>query len=100
MAIIIEEEKSKSGLVRIIGWVVVFIVFIVAIYYIFFVTPQLVIIEPSGSLSTIEPIVENPVNPDSVLKSAAFQALQQPTVPMVPTSTGGTGSRSNPFIAP
>lgn len=100
MAIIIEEEKSRSNIVRIIGWMVILGIVIASIYYVFFAAPELVIITPSGNLNAIAPIVQGSLNPDSVLKSPAFQALNAPPVPPVSTSSFVSGGRANPFIAP
>ena len=101
MAIIIEEEKNRSGLFRMIGWLVAFCIVAASIYYIFFAAPQLAIIEPSGNLTAIAPILDNHIDPNQILQSPAFQALKPSPVPEVPTSTGTTGgARTNPFIAP
>ncbi|HVM76729.1 MAG TPA: hypothetical protein VMU07_01080 [Candidatus Paceibacterota bacterium] len=101
MAIVIEEEKSRSNIVRIIGWLVILGVVGAAIYYIFFAQPQLAIIAPAGNLNAVAPIVESNIDPNQVLGSDAFKALKAAPVPPVPTSTGNSPSgRPNPFIAP
>lgn len=101
MAIIIEEEKNRSGILRILGWIVILCLVIAAIYYVFFAAPQLVIIAPSGNLSTITPIVQSDLSPTTVLNSPAFRALNPaPPSAVVSTSTNSPGGRPNPFIAP
>lgn len=100
MAIIIEEEKNRSNLVRILGWAIITIVIFGAIYYVFFAAPQLVVIVPSGNLGAIEPIVQGNLNASQVLTSPAFKALQPGTIPPVSTSTDSAGGRPNPFVSP
>jgi len=100
MAIVVEEERNNTnGLIRIIGWIVVFVVLAMSAYYIFFAAPELVVITPTGALSNIAPIVQVNLNPETVIKSSAFQALQPSSV-SVTTSTGAPAGRPNPFIAP
>jgi len=98
MAIIIEEEKDRSNLTRLIGWLAIFVIIIAAIYYVFFAAPQLVIIAPSDSISTIEPIANQTINASDILDSPAFKALAPSTIPPVATTT--TGGRLDPFITP
>jgi hypothetical protein len=98
MAIVIEEEKSKSHLASLLGWLIILGIIVAAVYYVFFAAPELVIITPSGNLSAIAPIVQNNLQPSDVLQSPAFKLLKPPPGSVqVSTSTGG---RPNPFIAP
>ncbi len=100
MAIIIEEERKKSNLTGLIGWLIIFVIIIVAIYYVFFAAPQLVIITPTDTISTIAPIAQASLNANQILQSPAFKALNPASVITVSTSTGLSGGRPNPFIAP
>lgn len=98
MAIIIEEEKNRSNLTRLVGWLVIFVIIIVAIYYVFFAEPQLVIITPSDNISIITPIAQTSLSASDITGSPAFKALTPSVIPVVSTST--TGGRANPFVSP
>jgi predicted transcriptional regulator len=99
MAIIIEEEKKKSHIFTVAGWLAFLAVAAVAVYYIFFSSPQAALLPSSGGLSAIAPLTQSAVQPQSVENSAALQALH--TTITAPTSTGPTPKmRPNPFLAP
>lgn len=98
MAIIIEEERKRSNFAGIIGWLVIFVIVLVAIYYVFFAAPEIVIITPSDTISTIAPIAQQSIDVGSVVGSQIFKTLVPSSIPAVSTSTAG--GRPNPFIAP
>lgn len=99
MAIIVEEGEKKTNLFGIIGWLVFLGIAGAAVYYVFFAQPQLVVIPSTGSLSTITPITQTALQPNTVMQSAAFEALTS-TIPL-PTPQGPVAvGRPNPFIAP
>jgi predicted permease len=99
MAIVIEEEKKSSNALAFLGWIVVIAVIIAAIYYIFFVEPPTAVIAPTGTLQNIGSLPATEVNPQDVINSDEFQALQQYIAE--PTSTGPAPvGRPNPFVAP
>lgn len=87
-------------LVRLGGWIVVFIVLIVAAYYLFFQSPPLVPVAPPSSFTSIAPITGFSLQPEDVLNSPAFQALKVP--PFALPTPGGPASvgRTNPFLSP
>ena len=100
MAIIIEEDKKKSNIVAILGWLAVIGVLGAGVYYLFFAAPEFVVITPPTNLQYIAPISQVSLSPDDVLKSASFQLLKPPSFPL-PTPQGPTAvGRTNPFIAP
>jgi hypothetical protein len=99
MAIIVEEEKKRSNLLGIAGWVVFLGIALASIYYIFFTAPALVPIEASGSLSIIAPIVTANIDPQSVVNGTQFKSLQSTITVPTPQSPNSVG-RSDPFIAP
>ena len=100
MAIIVEEDKNKVNVVRLLGWVAIFIVIGISVYYVFFAAPDLVTITPPPGFATIEPISQVSLQPSDVLNNATFQSLQQPTFAL-PTPSGPAGvGRSNPFVSP
>lgn len=99
MAIIVEEGRKRTNLLGIAGWVVFLGILAVAAYYIFFVSPELVPIAATGSLSTIAPIANVNLNPQTIVGSAQFQSLQSNIALPTPQSPNGVG-RPNPFIAP
>lgn len=99
MAIIVEEGEKKMNIFPILGWIVFLGIVIAAAYYVFFAQPELVIIPSTGNLSTIAPITQLALHPDTVTQSPAFTSLHStvtlPT-PQGPVSVG----RVDPFVAP
>jgi hypothetical protein len=99
MAIVVEEGEKKTNILGIMGWLVFLGIAAAAVYYVFFAQPELVTISSSGSLSTIAPITQVSLQPDAVMKDAAFQALK--TTISLPTAQGPASvGRTNPFVAP
>jgi len=99
MAIVIEEEKSKSNIMGILGLIVFFAVIAGAIYYVFFAAPESVVITPPANLSVITPLSKITLHPEDVTNSQLFQSLKQ----YVPSSAAPSSSaigRANPFVAP
>jgi len=100
MAIVVEEEKNKVNVVRLLGWVVVVVVILAAAYYIFFASPELVTVSPPTGFQNITPISQAVIQPQTVLGSPAFSALQSPPFPL-PTPQGPAAvGRTDPFLAP
>ena len=100
MAIIVEEEKSSIGLVRVAGWAVFVIVVCVATYYIFFAAPETVIIPPPADFQAISSVAQFTLQPTDVLQNPTFQTLKAPSFPL-PTPTGPAAlGRPNPFVLP
>ena len=99
MAIIVDEEEKKSNLFSVVGWLALFIIVGVAIYYVFFAQPQLVSIPAAGNLNTIAPIAQISLHPDTIVQSPAFQALKSTITVPVPNGPASVG-RTNPFLAP
>ena len=98
MAIIIEEDRRRSNFAGLIGWFVIAVIIVVAIYYVFIAAPEVVIITPNDAVNQIAPIAQDSIDVGSVVGSPAFKALVPSSIPVVPTST--SGGRPNPFIAP
>jgi len=97
MAIIVNEEKSRTNLISLLGWLGILAAVGAAVYYIFFAAPELVIIAPSGNLGAIAPIASITIHPEDVINSPAFQALQAQIPP--PSATGpALIGRTNPFL--
>lgn len=98
MAIIVEEERSKVNIVRLLGWLGVIVVIGVSIYYIFFVTPELVVLPQPPSLTTITPLSTISLHPESVLNSPGYTSLKTPGFAL-PDGHAPAG-RPNPFVSP
>jgi hypothetical protein len=99
MAIIVEEEKKKTNILGIAGWVVFIGLVLAVIYYIFFASPTLVVIPASGAISTIAPIANANLNPQGIVSSTQFESLQSNITLPTPESPASVG-RANPFITP
>ena len=99
MAIIIGQNEKKSNLFSIIGWIIFLAIAGAAVYYVFFAQPELVAIPAAGRLGTIATITQISLHPDTVVQSAAFEALIS-TIPLPATSSPALVGRPDPFIAP
>ena len=99
MAIIVEEGRKKTNLLGIAGWIVFLGILGASIYYIFFTNPELVVLPASGTLSTIAPIANIKLDPQSIVGGSQFQSLQSTIA--LPTPQGPTlVGRADPFIHP
>ncbi len=76
MAIVVEEEQSRTDIVRLLGWLTVLCIIGAAVYYIFFAAPELVVIPTPTGFNTITPLAQMTIHPEDVLNSAAFQTLK------------------------
>jgi len=99
MAILVEEEKKSSGVLALLGWLVVIGIIFASVYYVFFVVPPSAVILPTGNLKNISSVSQLNVNPQDVLGSGEFQSLKQYVAPPVATGPAAVG-RPNPFLAP
>jgi hypothetical protein len=99
MAIIVDEGEKKTNIFGIIGWLVFLCIAGVAVYYVFFVQPQLVVIPSAGNLSAIAPITQVSLQPNAVIQNPAFQALTD-TIPLPSPQGPAPVGRTNPFISP
>lgn len=99
MAIIVEEERSRTTITPILGWIVTLSIVGFAAYYIFFAVPESVTFSPPTNFQNIEPITQIGVNPNTVLQSPMFQSLKQYIAEPTGTAPAHVG-RPNPFIAP
>lgn len=95
MAIVVEEEAKKSGgLGGVIMWGAIFVILGVAIYYIFFKRPDLVEVHTPANFESTVQLSRIKLNPDAVVNSAQFKALQTYASPLAPQTAG----RQNPFL--
>ena len=100
MAIIVEEGEKKGGnILGIVGWLVFLGVAAAAAYYVFFAQPSLVVIPSNGSLSTIAPITQLALHPETVIQNPAFQALHSSVTLPTPQGPVPVG-RTDPFVTP
>ncbi len=100
MAIVIEEEKKNGLELMRVAWFVAFIAIVgIAVYYIFFAAPELVVVPPPQGFSAAVPTGLN-IQPQDVLGSPAFQALKVPQFPLPSASGPVSVGRQNPFVAP
>lgn len=94
MAIVIEEEhKSSQGFTGLIIWGLIFVIVCVAVYYVFFKRPDLVE-QATPSLTNTEALSRINLQPDEVINSASFQALNSYVQSLEPQA----GGRRNPFL--
>jgi len=99
MAIIIEEDKNKSNIMGIAGWVAFVAIILFAVYYVFFAPAESVIVVPPANLTSITPISEITLYPQDVANNKTFQSLQQYVSSSSVQSPAAVG-RTNPFIQP
>jgi len=96
MAIIVEEEKNRINIARILIWLTVLMILGAVVYYIFFTQPQLVNVVAPTAFDNIDPLADVDLNPQEVVDNPVFKALERHITPPVPENAG----RSNPFVAP
>jgi hypothetical protein len=97
MAIIVEEEKNRSNLASMLGWVIIAVIVIIAAYYLFIAQPETGPVTPPSSFNSIVSINQINFDPTTIVQSPEFQALKQYV--SEPTSTGpATVGRTNPFL--
>lgn len=99
MAIVIEEEKSRTNVMSTAGWLVFFAIIIIAIYYVFFAPAESVIVVPPANLISITPITQITLTPQDVTNSQLFQSLRQYVSSSTSQSPAAVG-RANPLIPP
>lgn len=81
------------------GWLVFLVVLAAAIYFMFFAPAPDVTLPAAGGLSAVAPLVQSPVQPQTVEADPVLAGLHT-TVP-APTSTGPAALvRPNPFLVP
>jgi len=101
MAIIVDEEKKPTHIFAIASWLGFLIVVSVAVYYIFFATPEAAVLPTAGNLNSIAPLTTSAVQPQDIINSPAFQAILHGTTIQPPSATGpAQKGRSNPFLSP
>lgn len=94
MAIVIEEEKERSG-----GWFgfgmifVILVILGVAIYYLFFVKPELIGDFTGMKLQSIDELAQLNFNPQDTVSGDFFKQSRQLVQPPSPGPTGN----SSPF---
>jgi hypothetical protein len=99
MAIVINEERggNQNGWFGIALSVLVGVIILVAVYYLFFVQPDMVgSLLPNPGLSSIDAITSLGFDPGSVVSSPLFTAQHQ-SIPLPPV--GGLGN-VQPFGTP
>ena len=99
MAIIVEEEKNRSNLASMLGWLVILAAIGAAVYYLFFVIPPPALIKPPAGFQNITPITSINFDPESILGSPSFQSLKAYIAEPASSSPAAVG-RQDPFLAP
>jgi hypothetical protein len=95
MAIVIPKQSAGGGLSKIIMFVAIIGILLLAMYFLFFApTPAFDYIAPQ-SLQQAAQLSQFDMDPDTVLDSAEFRSLRK--INGLPT--GGTFGRTNPFLS-
>ncbi len=98
MAIVVEENKNRVNVVRLLGWLGILVILGASVYYVFFAAPEVVVILPPSNFEYVMPLAQVTLHPEDVLNSAAFQSLKPPSFPL-PTPQGPAAvGRSNPVV--
>lgn len=96
MAIVVEEEKDRGGVIVLIGWLVVIITIILAVYLIFFKNPEIVEnVAPSSFRQTAQ--VAKIDLKVGIFKDPAF-TIRQTSGRYIGTPGEGTSGKVNPFL--
>ena len=96
MAIVIEEEKSRSSgaWVALLMWIVFFVALAAGFYYVFVKKPDLILIPTPTEFRNTEQLSKLELKPGDVLENPEFQNLKNW---IKPVDIGTTG-RANPFL--
>ena len=94
MAIVIEEQKSKSGVIAAFAWIIILGALLAGAYYVFFKKPELIEVAVPANFENSQQIVNlgKTVSPD-IFNSPQFP-LQRRITPRTPQTFG----RANPFL--
>ncbi len=99
MAIVVEEDRKKSPMLGVAGWLVFVVILAAAAYFMFFAPAPQVTLPLAGGLSAVAPLVQSPVQPQTVEADPVLGSLHSAI--SAPTSTGPAAlNRPNPFLAP
>ena len=93
MAITVERESTRKGMVRVISGVVLVIALFVATFILFFTEPPQIEVLAPPEVQTITQISEINLDPDTIIDSPEYEALEGYVLPPEPGDFG----RSNPF---
>lgn len=94
MAIIIEEEKDRSGLLVLLGWLLVIVVIVLIVYFVFFKNPEIIEVVGPGSFERTIEVSRINIEPNVVTSHPAFESRRSQVV----TPGEGVSGRSNPFL--
>ena len=95
MAIVIEEQQNKSGIVIVVSGIVILALLGFGVYYVFWKSPSFAEVAIPPTFQNTKQLIEigKNVHPENVLQSVA-QTLQRHVQPAVPQNLG----RANPFL--
>ena len=96
MAIIIEGEKNSIGPIPLLTWASVIVIIVVAVYYIFFKSPEGVVGDVPSEFKNTQDLAEGikHLNAEQTISSPGFSARSQYVVP----PRAETSGRPNPFL--
>jgi hypothetical protein len=102
MAIVVEEEISKTSYLSLAIWVGLLILVVIAVYYVFFATPPSGVIASDVRFTNANIISRITLNSNAILSGQAFSSLKMNvTLPPVETyMTPDNLGRLNPFLPP
>jgi len=93
MAITVQEESTRRGMMRLIIGAVLVAALFIATYVLFFTKPPQIDVIAPREIQTISQISEINVSPTSLTNSPEFRALDE----YIPLPVPGQYGRSNPF---
>ncbi len=96
MAIVIEEQQNKSGIVVAVSGIVIAALLGFGVYYVFWKSPNLADVAIPPAFQNTKQLIDigGAVHPETVLQSVA-QTLQRHVSSTTPQNLG----RTNPFLA-
>lgn len=96
MAIVVEEEKDRGGIIVLIGWLVVILTIVLAVYLIFFKNPEIVENVAPASFRQTAQVAQIDLKVD-VFRNPAFTTRQSIGRSIQAPGEGTVGKR-NPFL--
>ncbi len=96
MAIVVESERNRLGILAFITWAAVLAVIVIAVYYIFFKSPEGIVGETPENFTNTQDLAKeiDNLNAEATVSSPGFKGRTEYITPPTPGASG----RENPFL--
>lgn len=97
MAIVVESERNRIGILAFLTWAAVLAVIVIAVYYIFFKSPEGIVGDTPENFASTQGLadkIDKLFDAESVVSSPEFKGRAE----YVTQPTPGASGRENPFL--